>query len=309
VVADWWMQALRRQCRRGAAAASQARWLRPSTHCWQQGPPSHQATAGARLLAKPRRCLHCSPPHHHGLDPLDSTREDPYRLLGIAPTAEPDEIKRAFRDRALALHPDRVLAGSEAEQAEALRQFNAVVDAFEHLARSEKDWRFRQEADFAQWLRDELEWARARLRGQRERVLGTGDDSSNDSAAAAAAAASTQPRRTHIVPVKLRPEQQRAAEIRVARIRREKSRKVRMDKVEALEREQELEQELAWAQARADADRRQRGAPTAGDELAAAARRLAQMGINIDRINSGSKRPPRRRGRGPVASKPFGRKI
>ena len=209
------------------------------------------ALAGHRLPCSrliPRRCLH---------------HRDPYQLLGIAPTDDVAEIKRAFRTRALTLHPDRA---PEGQRAEALEQFNAVVEAYELLCRSDQDWRFRQEADFAQFLRDELEWARARLRSQRARVLGTGKrgDPPNVS--------STPPR------TRLRSKKRRDTRIRKANSR--------TAKVEALELEQEIEQELAWAHARAAAAREQSGAPSVQHEVAAAARRLAQLGINVDQVNS-----------------------
>jgi len=31
---------------------------------------------------------------------------DPYSVLGISPTAEKAEVKKAFREKALATHPD-----------------------------------------------------------------------------------------------------------------------------------------------------------------------------------------------------------
>lgn len=190
---------------------------------------------------------------------------DPYQLLGIAPTNDLAEIKRAFRTQALALHPDRV---TNEQRAEALRQFHAVVKAFELLCRSDEDWRSRQEADFAQWLRDELEWARGRLRSQRARVLCTGqrdDMTFNVSSVSCRANALRSKERLNT----------RANHLRRSR---------RTAKVEALELEQEIEQELAWARARAAAARKQSGALPVQHEMAAAVRRLAQLGIDVDRV-------------------------
>ena len=211
------------------------------------------------LAQQPRpRCLHCGSPPRRSLD--DGYAADPYRLLGIAPTDDVSEIKRAFRDKALGLHPDRV-AGGEAEQAVALEKFNEVVEAFERLTRAEGDWRFRQESDFAQWLRDELEWARAKLRSQRGRVLtASGSGAEADSPAASEL-------RTHMIPVKLRPEQREEAEQKVAARRREQARSARVARVEELEAQQEIEAELGWAMAKVAADRQKEGRPSEKEQL------------------------------------------
>ena len=179
----------------------------------------------------------------------------------------------------MALHPDRV-RGGDAEQATALEQFNEVVEAFERLTRADGDWRFRQEADFSQWLRDELEWAREKLRSQRGRVLSGGS-----AAAAAAEAAAAEDSRTHVVPVQLRPEQREEAERKVAARRRAEHRSARLAKLEQLEVQQEIDAELQWAMAKVAADRKRDGRPSEKEELAGAARRLAELGIDVARIN------------------------
>ncbi|KAI9019082.1 hypothetical protein DFJ74DRAFT_769859 [Hyaloraphidium curvatum] len=43
-----------------------------------------------------------------------ATRPDPYAVLGVAPSASPDEIKRAFYARAKELHPDRAAGDHDA---------------------------------------------------------------------------------------------------------------------------------------------------------------------------------------------------
>lgn len=52
---------------------------------------------------------------------------DPYEILGIAPGASLDEIKRAYRERARALHPDK---NGSPESEEAFKVLNA---AYRHL--------------------------------------------------------------------------------------------------------------------------------------------------------------------------------
>lgn len=60
---------------------------------------------------------------------------DHYEVLGVTPEASQDEIKNAFRDRALECHPDRV-DQDEKEQAE--EEFLRVREAFEILSDPEK---------------------------------------------------------------------------------------------------------------------------------------------------------------------------
>jgi hypothetical protein len=176
------------------------------------------------------------------------------------------------------------LSDWQEQRAGALRQFNEVLEAFEQLSRSDEDWRVRQERDFAQWLRDELAWARARLRMQRSRVLGAGGRP--DMPSSSANSSPTEARAAAPAKLTLRPEDQQATKIHVATAARKRAKARRLAKLEALEQEQELEQELAWAHAKAAAARRQSGAPPVEHEVAAAARRLAKLGISVDRINN-----------------------
>ncbi len=45
-----------------------------------------------------------------------SKRKDLYSLLGVVPTASEDEIKRAYKKKALLYHPDRSSGKPDAEK-------------------------------------------------------------------------------------------------------------------------------------------------------------------------------------------------
>src|SRR2546428_8600158 len=63
---------------------------------------------------------------------MATTERDYYELLGVSRTANPEEIKRAFRGLARELHPD-VSKEPDAEQ-----RFREVVEAYEVLSNSER---------------------------------------------------------------------------------------------------------------------------------------------------------------------------
>ena len=63
---------------------------------------------------------------------MSTTERDYYELLGVSRTANPDQIKRAFRSLARELHPD-VSDAPDAEQ-----RFREVVEAYEVLSNSER---------------------------------------------------------------------------------------------------------------------------------------------------------------------------
>lgn len=60
---------------------------------------------------------------------------DCYAVLGVRQDASQDEIKEAFRERALECHPDRV---EEGEEAAAKEEFQRVQKAFELLSDPQK---------------------------------------------------------------------------------------------------------------------------------------------------------------------------
>lgn len=53
---------------------------------------------------------------------------DPYDLLGLSPTASPDDIRTAYRRRAAEWHPDRHPVAHKAEAEERMVQINAARD-------------------------------------------------------------------------------------------------------------------------------------------------------------------------------------
>jgi len=64
---------------------------------------------------------------------MSITQRDYYEILGVAKNASPEEIKRAYRKKALQYHPDRNAGDPDAEY-----KFKEAAEAFEVLTDSEK---------------------------------------------------------------------------------------------------------------------------------------------------------------------------
>ena len=58
---------------------------------------------------------------------------DPYRVLGVAPTASEDEIKKAYRKLSRLYHPDSNMNKSESEKKAAEEKFKEVQTAYENI--------------------------------------------------------------------------------------------------------------------------------------------------------------------------------
>lgn len=72
---------------------------------------------------------------------------DPYAVLGVAPGAPADEIRRAYRHAVLAWHPDRN------PDPDAPAVFHAVQDAYERLRDMERSRMYRAQVDGEDALR------------------------------------------------------------------------------------------------------------------------------------------------------------
>src|SRR5438445_2142433 len=64
--------------------------------------------------------------------PRSSTKRDYYEVLGVTPTASDEDIKKAYRRRALQYHPDRNNAP------EATERFKEATEAYQVLSDAEK---------------------------------------------------------------------------------------------------------------------------------------------------------------------------
>ena len=59
-----------------------------------------------------------------------------YEVLGVAPTASQEEVRKAYRRLALQHHPDKNRGKTEDEHSEAEAQFKAVSEAYDVRLRS-----------------------------------------------------------------------------------------------------------------------------------------------------------------------------
>ncbi len=68
-----------------------------------------------------------------------STKRDYYEILGVAKNASEDEIKKAYRKKAIQFHPDKNPGNKESEE-----HFKEAAEAYEVLSHSEKRQRYDQ---------------------------------------------------------------------------------------------------------------------------------------------------------------------
>ena len=68
-----------------------------------------------------------------------STKRDYYEILGVAKTATDEEIKKAYRKKAIQFHPDKNPGNKESEE-----HFKEAAEAYEVLSHSEKRQRYDQ---------------------------------------------------------------------------------------------------------------------------------------------------------------------
>lgn len=71
-----------------------------------------------------------------------SKRKDYYKILGVSKTANEDEIKKAYRKRALMHHPDRFPNETEEVRKEEERKFKEVGEAYAVLSDAKKRSRY-----------------------------------------------------------------------------------------------------------------------------------------------------------------------
>jgi DnaJ like chaperone protein len=68
--------------------------------------------------------------------PHGTERWNPYHVLGLAPGAPPEKIKRAYRELASKYHPDKVSHLGEEFKDLAERRFKEIQQAYNELASS-----------------------------------------------------------------------------------------------------------------------------------------------------------------------------
>ena len=68
-----------------------------------------------------------------------SSKRDYYEVLGVAKNATEDEIKKAYRKKAIQYHPDKNPGDKEAEE-----KFKEAAEAYDILSNPEKRQRYDQ---------------------------------------------------------------------------------------------------------------------------------------------------------------------
>ena len=87
---------------------------------------------------------------------------DPYDLLGLSPTASPDDIRAAYRRRAAEWHPDRHPPEKKTEAVERMVQINAARDLL--LDTRRRIQYHREHENALRWKMEQARW-RARQDG------------------------------------------------------------------------------------------------------------------------------------------------
>lgn len=71
-------------------------------------------------------------------------KRDYYEVLGVSKNATPEELKKAYRQKAIQYHPDRQQGKSEAEKKEAEEKFKEAAEAYDVLSNPDKRARYDQ---------------------------------------------------------------------------------------------------------------------------------------------------------------------
>ena len=71
-------------------------------------------------------------------------KRDYYEVLGVDKTASADDIKKAYRKKAMQYHPDRWVNGTEKEKKDAEEKFKEAAEAYDVLSNPDKKSRYDQ---------------------------------------------------------------------------------------------------------------------------------------------------------------------
>lgn len=71
-------------------------------------------------------------------------KRDYYEVLGVDKSSSADEIKKAYRKKAMQYHPDRWVNGSDEEKKDAEEKFKEAAEAYEVLSNPDKKSRYDQ---------------------------------------------------------------------------------------------------------------------------------------------------------------------